>query len=258
MELAFGLVYTIVAPLPLPTKFIPRQLLPLDVQPESLLLWHHCDFQTAVVKDAMDRVSLWKDFSGNNHHSIQTVGTLQPTWTEGLIGVKAGLAFNGVNSLCLSADVASPRVLAVEDGNATVFAVCRTNINGRKQRIINFTKAGAAKSYMSYFAGSDVSRFFYGGAANSTVATDNTDWTLFSCSRDLVNLEMILNGLITENIEGNDITLEAGTIGSHRERNFFLDGHLIELLVYGVNLSDESKDILTYQYFAPKYALTVA
>lgn len=60
-------------------------------------IWYNNDLDT-ITKTGADRVSEWRDSSGNGRHLTQATGGSQPLWVNGLLNGQGGINFDGATT----------------------------------------------------------------------------------------------------------------------------------------------------------------
>ena len=63
----------------------------------NLYVWYNNDLGT-ITKTGADRVSEWRDSSGNNRHLTQGTGGSQPLWVNSLLNGQGGINFDGTST----------------------------------------------------------------------------------------------------------------------------------------------------------------
>ena len=211
-----------------------------------LAAWYDAADESTITKDGSDRVSQWRDQSGNEHHVNQSSNGAKPlSGTRTLNGLNA-LAFSGsANQFLRSTEPISGQPL-------TAFAVARFNSAGNNSTV--FDGAGSrcmlrrrSNEVLAIYAGS-----WFDGAATTAEAV------LASVEFNGANSMIRKNGgtpvIGNPGTQGLTSGLTIGNISGNPGENWRMDGLISELIFLSGSLPDAERQRLE-GYLGHKWGL---
>lgn len=192
-----------------------------------------------------DKISTWTDLSGNGNNAFQVDTANQPTYKFSQLNGHPAILFDGLNDfLTLSNQVNSPAITTYIVFNST---------NTRYQSVLALNK-----HHTSY--GTNTSRYEFGGD-KVKVDKDINGFSITSTygGSTLPSTSYILNDsrlnsktrTSFSNIQNNSL----GALYYNNSFNFFLDGSIVEILVYNEKLNSAKRKIVS-EYLSGKYNIT--
>ncbi len=200
----------------------------------DLKLWVKAD--GPLIKDPMNKVSIWQDLSTNKNDLIQSDKNFQPTLIENQIGILPSIKLDGVNDLLLFNDITDIR---------TIFWVIKESESSKSDfipilghSVFNDFNRGQDKEIFSpIYSNPSVigGSLLYNGIQKNTVVEKVP--TIFSV------ISLITTGNTKANMFGSDRNL----LG----RNF--NGDVAEIIIFSQPLADSNR-IKVENYLMNKYA----
>jgi len=227
----------------------------LDLPMTDLELWLRADRGT--VYDGSDRLSQWKDQSGNGHHATQAVDALKPTvWTPWLNGLPV-VDFDGANdAMSLAGDFKT-----FTDG-ATVMAVVAFDVTTTSQTVMELGNGTPTDSF-SLSLDSANQEIDWQTPASGSASVLNSGATATATKYHLVhaqldgsnNLALYRDGVLQGTTSGAaipDVSRVSHTLGLASDGTKRFNGKLVEVMVFSDDLSEadrrKAEDYLQNKY----------
>jgi PKD repeat protein len=207
---------------------------------DDLILW--LDADTAVVFDENNKVSQWKDISGNNYDAMQSILLHQPSFVNNSINNLPSIQFNGLNHfLMIEFDDIFPQP-------NSFFSVWRTNSSGQRVFLDDLTNV-----MVDINNGDDI-RIFAGVGLQYTKQSP-FDFLITTADFNTASSRIFENGLlkVTGNVGSRSLPgLSLGRRYVFEDRYFH--GDVSEIIFYNKNLNDFDR-INVENYLKAKYSL---
>ena len=223
----------------------------------SPFAWYNNDLDT-ITKSGSDRVSEWRDSSGNDRHLTQATGGSQPLWVNGLLNGQGGINFDGTTTAKFLSTTFASNLLGVVD----FFYVGRM-----------LTAPGI---YPYYFGGTTDNRriiqYWYSnemrlvttdpaGTAFPTVKTQTipTGFIYMNPTFDSTSSEYREGGnLITSSIPLRSCVVDGFRLGAGHgatpDNNSRLNGSIVEVAMFNRKVTNDER-LQINNYFKSKYGL---
>ncbi len=224
----------------------------------NLLLWLRSD--VGVVSSA-GSVSQWTDQSQNGNNAFQTTGASQPTVSADVLNGLPAISFNGTNQwLKLASGFAN------FTSGASIFVVTKPTSITTGVRFIDFGN-GQTSNNISFREQATTGFSLY--SYNNTTASNVTSSTglgtgsyqvLEAIHSGAGNATLYSNGTqaATGNLSNiNNVTRTGNFIGKDFNGTLFLNGQIVEILVYNSALSSDARAAIE-GYFKSKYDIGTA
>lgn len=194
------------------------------------------DANIAVKKDGAGAVSTLYDISGNDNDAVQATGSAQPVWTAAQQGIRAGMVFDGDDTL-----TATPFFAAIT--NSEIMAVVKEADYGPLRRIVHVSNAAVSRSHIVHTQTTKAYGLYAGSANNQgekAGLSNNSAYVISSAMPSQASLTVFVNG-----VAGTEATTDGGagdaatkmTIGALIGGVQQLVGSLMTLKVFSASLT---------------------
>ena len=206
----------------------------------GMKLWLRAD--AGIVKDANDKVGVWRDQSGNGRDAIQGTAANQPIWVDNELNGNPVLRFNGSQWLT-TGDLSSAQPFSL-------FFVKKIN-SGSNTVIINNT------SNTVLIQSNNESLIMRALATNVLYPlTYPTPYFLTSAMFNTSNSGLYRNGQVESSGDAGSNSFGGGMVIGQSVNNVArLNGDIAEIIFYNSLLSDPQRQSVE-NYLMTKYALT--
>lgn len=232
-----------------------RNYVPLTT---GIVAWYDASELQSITKDGSNKVSAWKDKSGNGYHLSQGTGTAQPTWQSGQLGGKATLNFDGSDWFSLNAGL-----YTIPNGDNTVVVVTkRTSEDASIDTVIGMATAGSNNYFHIFSATAGVQSFKNRTGVAGTVSVTgltNTNYNVTICRRTgtTQGIETNNGGETTNTSAQSDASIDEGWIGCATANTLPLIGDVAEIIIYNRLLSTFETTRL-FRYINKKWGIAVS
>lgn len=195
------------------------------------------------------------DRSGNgNDSTVQGTSSARPTFTANQQnGLSTGV-FDGGDFL----DISNSAMLALPNGDSTIFAVANSSINNAVERIVNVGSAANGRLNLSFSSVANTSFFNNGGTNISVDGFTKANYNILTGRRNGATLATsVNNGAEQTNataISNNDSDMSS--IGSTRGTSQFLTGGIGEIVIYNRSLTSQEIGQVNL-YLARKWNISI-
>lgn len=150
------------------TQLITSDYVPISTQP---IAWFNASDMSTVIKSGTNRLSRWRDKSGNGNDAIQNNGSNQPTWTAAQQNGLPTIVFNGTQLL------GGPSGLyTICNGDNAVFVVAKRDTEAATQNsIMAIYRSGIATGLRMDFSATAGNINFQNSDASPATSTGNTN-----------------------------------------------------------------------------------
>ncbi|MEM2974451.1 MAG: DUF2341 domain-containing protein, partial [Candidatus Micrarchaeia archaeon] len=212
----------------------------------NLKLWLDANDATTITKDGSNKVSQWRDKSGNGNYMIQGDYNRQPTYVTGVLNGKPVIRMSEDSAQTLYTDTNFPTPVSV------IYVVRQTG-GGSPERMLS---AKNNNWLLGYWYNARRQAYFEGWVSSSGSPATDTNWHIYSAviPGPGQNSKAYEDGvLFAENQNG--VTGPNGLcLSGHYCSSEFSNGEIAEILVYNKALSDAERQGLE-NYLRFKYNL---